>query len=355
MQCMWYECEIAHSYRRTGDYGRALKNYFSVDKHFTDMIEDQFDFHTYCVRKMTLRAYVRMLRMEDGIYGHSFYVTASVGIIETYLNLFDRPKSDTASESADELAEMSAAERKKLESKRRKAEAKAKAEQEAKAKAETPTAAAAAGKGKGAKNAKEKPVDEDPDGVALAAAEDPLERASAFLRTLQAHAPRELRTHTLACELAMRKKRYLLVLRALRKATALAPDDPSVHVAMIRFLLAVDGASLPPTISKVIESQREAIGATPGASLKALNEAFLLRTKGAPEAMLAAAEMALLIEPAQKAAALALVTRLEPSALTLPLAVTTHSLLQGAFADANAAAAFKAKAATAFPLADCFK
>ena len=27
-------------------------------KHFVDIIEDQFDFHTYCMRKMTLRAYV---------------------------------------------------------------------------------------------------------------------------------------------------------------------------------------------------------------------------------------------------------------------------------------------------------
>ena len=33
-------------------------------------VEDQFDFHTYCVRKMTLRAYVRMLRLEDHVWGH---------------------------------------------------------------------------------------------------------------------------------------------------------------------------------------------------------------------------------------------------------------------------------------------
>ena len=42
------------------------------------------------------------------------------------------------------------------------------------------------GKNKGA--AKEKPVDEDPDGVLLATAADPLEKASAYLRTLQLHA-----------------------------------------------------------------------------------------------------------------------------------------------------------------------
>jgi len=356
MQCMWYELEIASSYRRQGDYGRALKNYMSVDKHFTDIIEDQFDFHTYCVRKMTLRAYVRMLRLEDGIYGHNFYVDAAVGVVETYIALFDKPKSSESVESAEELSEMSASERKKLESKRRKAEAKAKAEQEAKAKEATPTATAAAGKGgKAAKNVKEKPVDEDPDGAALAAVSDPLERASAFLRTLQVHASQQLRTHTLACELALRKKRYLLVLRALRKATAIAPDDPSVHVAMIRFFLAVEATSLPPTISKVIESQREAIGAPLGKTLQALNESFLLRSHGQPAAVLAAAEMALAIDPKQRDAALAHVTALDPASLPLPLAIQTHQLLKGAFADAAAAAAFRERAAVSFPLADCFK
>ena len=42
-------------------------------KHFDDFQEDQFDFHAYCVRKMTLRAYVQMLRMEDSIYQNIFY------------------------------------------------------------------------------------------------------------------------------------------------------------------------------------------------------------------------------------------------------------------------------------------
>ena len=35
----------------------------AVNKHFLDITEDQFDFHTYCIRKMTLRAYIDMLRM----------------------------------------------------------------------------------------------------------------------------------------------------------------------------------------------------------------------------------------------------------------------------------------------------
>jgi len=36
----------------------------------TVQVEDQFDFHTYCLRKMTLRAYMDMLNFEDRL--HSF-------------------------------------------------------------------------------------------------------------------------------------------------------------------------------------------------------------------------------------------------------------------------------------------
>ena len=46
-------------------------------QHFTEIIEDQFDFHTYCMRKMTLRSYVGLLRLEDKLRSHEFYVTAA--------------------------------------------------------------------------------------------------------------------------------------------------------------------------------------------------------------------------------------------------------------------------------------
>ena len=167
---------------------------------------------------MTLRAYVRMLRLEDGLHGHPYYVAAACGAIETYLKLADKPK-EAAAEAAAEGGEdgMSAADRKKAESKRRKAEAKAKAEAEAKAKAEAEAAKAKEGgeKGKGGKKKQaEKPPDEDPAGEALAATAEPLAKASAYLRTLLLHAPTELATHAMAWELAMRKGKLLLALKA---------------------------------------------------------------------------------------------------------------------------------------------
>ena len=46
-------------------------------QHFTEIIEDQFDFHTYCMRKMMLRAYVSLLRLEDQLRSHPFYFKAA--------------------------------------------------------------------------------------------------------------------------------------------------------------------------------------------------------------------------------------------------------------------------------------
>ena len=58
MQASWYELEVGSALARrvtTGTpaelrelAGPALKLFLSVEKHFSDFVEDQFDFHTYC-------------------------------------------------------------------------------------------------------------------------------------------------------------------------------------------------------------------------------------------------------------------------------------------------------------------
>lgn len=56
---MWFQTESGYAYKRLGKLGEALKKAHEIEKHFDEITEDQFDFHTYCMRKMTLRAYVR--------------------------------------------------------------------------------------------------------------------------------------------------------------------------------------------------------------------------------------------------------------------------------------------------------
>lgn len=81
MQCMWFQSECAAAYQRQGKLGEALKKCHEIERHFSEITEDQFDFHTYCTRKMTLRSYVSLLRLEDVLRRHKFYLrTASIAI-----------------------------------------------------------------------------------------------------------------------------------------------------------------------------------------------------------------------------------------------------------------------------------
>lgn len=86
MQCMWFQTECALASQRLEKWGDALKKCHEVDRHFAEIIEDQFDFHTYCMRKMTLRAYVGLLRLEDVLRQHPFYFKASKCAID--VNMF---------------------------------------------------------------------------------------------------------------------------------------------------------------------------------------------------------------------------------------------------------------------------
>lgn len=89
MQCMWFELEEGDAYLRLGDIIAALKRWLLVDKHFQDMEEDQFDFHAYCLRKLTLRTYMDLLRFEKRSRGHKYFQAAARRIVKGYVDLFD--------------------------------------------------------------------------------------------------------------------------------------------------------------------------------------------------------------------------------------------------------------------------
>ena len=41
-------CQVPHSRNK---FGRALQYYHAVLTHFNQFVEDQFDFHAYCLRR----------------------------------------------------------------------------------------------------------------------------------------------------------------------------------------------------------------------------------------------------------------------------------------------------------------
>lgn len=87
MQCFWFINELAESYERQGNYAMALKYFHKVDKIFVDVYDDQFDFHSYSIRKCVLRAYVDMIEFEDKLQSHPYFKRAAKGIVRINLKL----------------------------------------------------------------------------------------------------------------------------------------------------------------------------------------------------------------------------------------------------------------------------
>jgi tetratricopeptide (TPR) repeat protein len=96
MQCIWFQLEMARACHRLGKLGGALQKLHEIDQHFVDIIDDQFDFHTYCMRKMTLRAYIGVLKLEDKLRDHPFYTACARLAIEIYVYLHDNPSAKSA-------------------------------------------------------------------------------------------------------------------------------------------------------------------------------------------------------------------------------------------------------------------
>uniref|UniRef100_A0A915NJ57 Uncharacterized protein n=1 Tax=Meloidogyne floridensis TaxID=298350 RepID=A0A915NJ57_9BILA len=86
MQCLWYEYEAALAYFRLAKYGESLQKCHQIEQHFVNFYEDQYDFHGYCLRKMTLSTYIKFLRFEDVLNSQQFYVKATKLAVSTQDN-----------------------------------------------------------------------------------------------------------------------------------------------------------------------------------------------------------------------------------------------------------------------------
>lgn len=339
MQCSWYENESGELLLRQGEFGKALKQFVSVTKHFQDMEEDQFDFHSYCLRKMTLRAYVKMMRMEDNLKSHRFFVRAVKGIVTTYLRIYDarqQPAKKTDAEETDPQA-AKAAEKK---AKREAAKA-AKKQAEAAAEAEKQRQEEASKKPK-EEGRKKKEDDPDPDGAALVA-KDPLVEASTWAKELLLYSYDNVEAHLLAGEVFSRSKRYLLWLRSLKQVHALSPQLAESIDQRVRFLHAMETAEVHETIRKVVDLERSWLGPSAKAVLEAteskeLSSAFVL-AKGRG-----------LIDSSAKAAALKTLSAFDVSkdpTATIPLATRVLDYLEQEATEEDAKA-FKARCAVKF-------
>lgn len=97
MQSSFYFIEEAEAYMRTGKLNMALKRFHGIAKvpsHllitradlysqcalqlFDDHEEDQYDFHSYALRKYTFNAYIGFIKWEDELRAHPAYAHAAL-------------------------------------------------------------------------------------------------------------------------------------------------------------------------------------------------------------------------------------------------------------------------------------
>ncbi|KAG9459346.1 hypothetical protein H6P81_003854 [Aristolochia fimbriata] len=367
MQCMWYELASGESYFRQGDLGRALKKFLAVEKHYADMTEDQFDFHSYCLRKMTLRAYVEMLKFQDRLHSHAYFHKAAAGAIRCYIKLFDSPSKSSTTED-DEMSKLLPSQKKKLRQKQRKAEARAKKEAEEKNEEESNNAAIS----KSGKKQHTKPVDLDPNGEKLLQVEDPLAEATKYLKLLQKSSANSLETHLLSFELNMRKQKILLAFQAVKQLLKLDPENPDSHCCFIRFFHKMSSFTAPVTdgeklVWSVIEAERPTLSQLKDKSLIEANKSFLEKHKDSLMHRAAAGEMLYMLEPEKKPEAVKLIEESTNNQVSangalgpvkewkLKDCISVHKLLETVLADPGAASRWKTVCAEYFLFSTYFE
>ncbi|XP_011000818.1 PREDICTED: N-alpha-acetyltransferase 16, NatA auxiliary subunit-like [Populus euphratica] len=365
MQCMWYELASGESFFRQGDLGRALKKFLAVEKHYADITEDQFDFHSYCLRKMTLRAYVAMLKFQDRLHSHAYFHKAAAGAIRCYIKLFDFPSKSMAEEE-EEMSKLPPSQRKKMRQKQKKAEARAKKEAEVRNEESSTSSVSRSGK------RHVKPVDPDPNGEKLLQVEDPLLEATKYLKLLQKHSPNSLETHLLSFEVNMRKKKILLALQAVKQLLRLDAENPDSHRCLVRFFHKVGTMTAPATdteklVWSVLEAERPFISQLHEKNLTEANKIFFEKHKGSLMHRAAVAEMLFVLEPNKKHEAIKLIedSTNNPAPINGALGpvkewklkdcIAVHKLLGAVLDDPDAALRWKVRCAQYFPCSTYFE
>ncbi|EFP85005.2 uncharacterized protein PGTG_11174 [Puccinia graminis f. sp. tritici CRL 75-36-700-3] len=277
MQAAWYVMAEAEVALRASDWGMGLKRLHQVYEIFRQWEEDQYDFHTYCIRKNTFQTYQDLLKFEDRLYADPLYYKAVSKAVGIYLKLHDRIAMASKSQQAPLITEYNvlvtqthsevnpdslpnenggpkpeddSTKSKKALKKAKMAEIKAKAQAALEAKK-------ASSKNKNGDQASTAtpdvipPIpDDDPTGEKLLKTENPLEMANELLRPIEDDlagltvdssvdlSKRLICQGVSLCrfEIELRRDKPLLALRALLKAHDLSPDqssiDPSVFVAL---------------------------------------------------------------------------------------------------------------------------
>lgn len=350
MQCMWFGIECANAHKRKGEIGEALRKCQQIERNFNEIVEDQFDFHTYCMRKVTLCAYIKLLKLEDVLRSHSYYFKAAKIAIECYIGLYDKPYSSSDDSAEVNKGNLSAKELKKLKSKQRRAQKKQQGEVEKKG-GETKDSKEPEGKKEEGKTKF--------DASMLVKTETPLEEAIKFLVPLQNLARDRIETHLMAFEIYTRKGKVLLMLQSIKRAFHCDPTDSRLHGCIVRFLIKIkeNRDQYHDTVKAVLD--REIKMLVKGDDISKYNMLFLQSHPKSLQAHIAVAKGLFALNKNRREEALKLATNLSKDLtdVTLELCTEIYDLLMNGEFGATAIEVedYRKKCHKLFPYTDRFK
>lgn len=198
MQCQWFIYEDGRAYLERGKINLALKRFTTIYNIFEIWQEDQFDFHSFSIRKGQIRAYIEMVRWEDTLREHPFFTRAAIAAANIYLMVHDNPALAHGNVANGVNGEaMDAADRKKAQKKARK-EAEKQAQKEAEKKDAKKTAAVDP-------NGEPKRLDSDPNGDKLLQTSEPLVEVMKFINPLLDYSPKVMEAQQTAFEVFLRR------------------------------------------------------------------------------------------------------------------------------------------------------
>jgi tetratricopeptide (TPR) repeat protein len=359
MQCMWFQSECATAFQRLGQYGEALKKCFEIDRHFTEIIEDQFDFHTYCMRKMTLKSYVSLLRLEDEIRSHKFYEKCAKVAIETFIQLFDKPPQDSENDLEINADDLDPSELKKRMNKAKKAKRKADLEKAAIEQDKKKKELFNKNKKKGGDDDLENAAKDELIPEKLARSENPLDEAVKFLEPLLLLAKNKVNTHLLAFEIYYRKGKVLMMLQALKKALELDPVNLDLQYCITRFLdfIARTDKTMNEPVKKVLSQSMPSL--LQGKTAGDVNARFIKNNSSNLYALFLGGKLTAKLNPSESGKAVKLVTNLDPALSSRNVKTCTtilEALQAGDFGTEgkDAVVSFKDSCSKLFPLTLCF-
>ncbi|KAG2124195.1 NMDA receptor-regulated protein 1-domain-containing protein [Suillus clintonianus] len=292
MQAMHYLVEQGDCYRRAGKLNLALKKYYVIQKVFESFREDQYEFHQYSVRKTILNVYTEMLKWEDNVRSHPGFIHAAVATVQIWVALYDDATLGPSLQPAESASDVSS---KKALNKAKKAARKGQPEVDG---ANSKKATATQIEDKGLEPSRSK--DDDPDGLKLVLAEDPLERADKYLTGLSELVPQNVDICFAIYDVAIRRKKYLQAVRMLVRAHSLDAEHPDLHFRIVHLRNTV--SSLPePIPAPVGPVLAESIASLlpEEVSLELFNSQYLQKHSSSSMAIVAHAKVARILKAPQ--------------------------------------------------------